>query len=262
MIPSPGTILMLLSLLAIAGFGGVLWQRYNAWREREEFARLEQNLLNALEENRSERARTRIAQEIHDELGRELTKINMLVTEVQRSRAEPHYHDPLDRVASLSREMHSKLNDIVWAVDPEHDGVKELVEHASRCTDRILQNAPVRVQKNFIHRGPDLPLDPGIKRNIFLLLKEAVANSIEYADARHMQVSLETDRDRFSIHVADDGIGFEPADSITKGNGLRMMKARCEELGAEFQLFAGTGKGCSIRVSGPLRRPDRGMIKK
>lgn len=239
-----------MTLLLAIGLA-VPWLRFRT-RDRNELARMRLALAEALDRDLTQRARMRIAQEIHDELGRDLTKIIMLVAEVQRMPAVHGIPDRLDRIAGLSREMHSKLNDIIWATDPEHDRIKDLVEHARSCTDRIVQNASVRTQKNFVHHGPDGPIHPTIKRNIFLLLKEAVNNAIEYAYAQHIDISLETDPQHFKIHVIDDGVGFDPTSAIGKGNGLRVMKARCEELGAEFRLITANGKGCTIEVSGSL----------
>lgn len=244
------TFTMINMLLTIAGSGLLLTYHHRLRHERQELGRVKQALTEAMERDRSERARARIAQEIHDELGRELTKINMLVTEVQRTRTERSHQ--LERVASLSCEAHSKLNDIIWAVDADQDTVLDLVEHASRCTDRILQRSAVRAETLFVHNGLDRPIDPEIKRKIFLLLKEAVINSIEHANAGWMQVLLQTELDRFRILVHDDGIGFDPGSAMATGNGLRMMKTRSEELGAAFRLVTDLGKGCSIEVSGPL----------
>ncbi|MDQ3101580.1 MAG: histidine kinase [Bacteroidota bacterium] len=214
----------------------------------------QQQLLKSEKLREAEQIRTRIARDIHIELGSELTKITMLGSEVRDHASMPRStnKEHLDRIVSLSRHVNSTLNDIVWAVDPLHDNVKDLHVHARIFTERILERAHVRSEKNFKHSGPDRPIDPGTKRSIFLLLKEALNNSLKYAGAKEIRILLETDLNSFKLVVGDDGVGFDPQLMEDKGNGLRTMKVRCVTLNACLQIISSPGKGCLVKVAGPL----------
>ncbi len=242
-----GTILALLVI-------GIWFRMRHIRSTRDMILRTQEQLVESEKLREAEQVRTRIARDIHDELGSELTKITMLSSEARHHASLPQTknRDDLDRIVSLSRQVNSTLNDIVWAVDPLHDNVKDLLVHARVCTERILEGAHVRSEKKFTHSGPDRPIDPATKRNIFLLLKEALNNSLKYACAGHIHIALQTDINSFKLVVSDDGIGFDPQLMDHDGNGLRNMKARCISLNARLQIDTSLGNGCTITVAGPL----------
>lgn len=246
------------NLFAVAGLAVLvlsigLWSRLRYMRRtRDTILRTQQQLVASEKQREAEQVRTRIARDVHDELGSELTRITLLVGEGRRDRTEGASAERMDRIAALTREVSSSLSDIVWAVDPRHDSVESLVAHAQHYTERMLENTPMRVEQHFSHTGPDRPLDPATKRNVFLLLKEALNNALKYSKAAHVSVGLGTTADRFTLFVRDDGIGFDPVQASTEGNGLANMQARCTALGATLLVNSAPGRGCTIEVSGPL----------
>ncbi|MEO8068265.1 MAG: tetratricopeptide repeat protein [Flavobacteriales bacterium] len=230
-----------------------LWSRLRyVRRTRDTILRTQQQLVASEKQREAEQVRTRIARDVHDEIGSELTKITLLIAQTKRDQARtsagplPH----LDGIASLSRQVSASLNDIVWAVDPRHDSVQALVVHAQHYTERMLENSTARIEQHFLHTGPDRPLDPATKRNIFLLLKEALNNALKYANAERISVSLTTDERGFALCVADNGVGFDAEAMRRKGNGLRNMEARCAALGATLEISSSPSEGCTVTASG------------
>lgn len=229
-----------------------LWSRLRyVRRTRDTILRTQQQLVASEKQREAEQVRTRIARDVHDELGSELTRISLLVGEGRKEQAGASAQR-MDEIASLTREVSSSLSDIVWAVDPRHDSVESLVAHAQHYAERMLENVPVRLEQRFVHVGPDRALDPATKRNIFLLLKEALNNALKYANASHILVALETGSDRFKLQVKDDGVGFNTDHLGAAGNGLRNMRSRSEALGASLRLTTSPGQGCTVEVEGPL----------
>lgn len=186
----------------------------------------------------AEAVRTRIARDIHDELGSDLTKIAMLGSEAKRRIADgsDQVVPILDRLARLSREAGGALKDIVWSVDPEQDTWQGLIYHARMYTQRVLEGTGLEADLHFAHSGPDAPIDPATKRNIFLVLKEAMNNALKYAQASRISVHLNTSTHGFHLMVADNGSGFDPEKVGRDGNGLRNMRARAERLGATLTI--------------------------
>ncbi len=232
-----------------------LWSRLRyVRRTRDTILRTQQQLVASEKQREAEQVRTRIARDVHDEIGSELTKITLLIAQTKRDQARtsaaplPH----LDGIAALSRQVSASLNDIVWAVDPRHDSVQALVVHAQHYTERMLENSTARIEQHFVHVGTDRPLDPATKRNIFLLLKEALNNALKYAKAERISVSLTTDERGFALCVADNGVGFDAEAFGRKGNGLRNMEARCAALGATLKITAAPGQGCTVKAEGPI----------
>jgi len=232
-----------------------LWSRLRyVRRTRDTILRTQQQLVASEKQREAEQVRMRIARDVHDEIGSELTKITLLIAETKRAQSKTTTASVghLDEIAAQSRQVGASLNDIVWAVDPRHDSVQSLVQHAQHYAERMLDRSSAKVEQSFMHTGPDRPLDPATKRNIFLLFKEAVNNAVKYAKADRIIVALETGPDSFVLRVQDNGIGFDPVVKGQEGNGLRNMQARCTALGATLRITSSSGTGCAVEVRGPL----------
>ena len=244
----------------LIAFGGVLvlllsaglWSRLRYIRRtRDTILRTQRQLVISEKKREAEQVRTRIARDMHDELGSELTKIGMMIGELKNGHAVVPA-EKLERIATLSGEANTSLHDIVWAVDPQHDSVRSLILHAQYYTDRLFEGRNIQLEQLFDHEGADRPIDPGTKRNIFLLLKEAVNNALKYSKADHILVSLRTTPHTFHLLVKDNGIGFDLLANRENGNGTRNMRSRCEALGADLHFTTAPGKGCAVEAKGPL----------
>lgn len=225
-----------------------LWLRLRHLRRtRDMILRTQVQLVQSEKRREAEEVRTRIARDMHDEIGSDLTKIGLVAAQARGQEEEA-----MSEIAGLASRVRGSLNDIVWAVDPRHDSVRALVIHAEQYTQRMLDNHTARHELRFELNGTDRAIDPARKRNIFLLLKEALNNAVKYASAERVQVSLGISDAAFELCVSDNGIGFDPNMRGREGNGLRNMRSRAEALGAVFEIISTPGSGCSVRVSGPL----------
>jgi len=250
--------------LLLAGLGCVVvialiaWSRWRLVRKKNaEILTAQERLVESEKAREAEQVRTRIARDVHDDISSDLTRIGMLGTAVQ----EEMTNDPeraarhLVRLKELSRKVGSSLQDIVWAVDPSHDTAASLVKRASLHTERMLASAPLNGTFDFTHHGLDVELDPATRRDIYLLLKEALNNALKYADARNLKVRLRTDADGFLLHVSDDGRGFDPGSVRESGNGLGNMEQRALRLGASWSLISAPGHGTTMTVRGHWGHP-------
>lgn len=247
------------NLIAVVG-GALLLLAIGLWsrlryvrRARDTIVRTQQQLVESEKRREASEVRTRIARDVHDELGSEVTRITLLVGESRRAQTDPDNKSRMDEIASLTREVGSALSDIVWAVDPQHDNATALVAHAEHFTQRMLSSAEVRVERDFGHSGADRVIDPASKRDLFLLLKEALNNALKYAQAMHIAVRLRTDEQGYRMSVQDDGVGFDPSIGRAGGNGLANMRARGASLGAELHITSSPGHGCRVEVNGQWR---------
>ncbi|HRH68329.1 MAG TPA: tetratricopeptide repeat protein [Flavobacteriales bacterium] len=231
-------------------------KRYSTTLEakNQEILRAQQELMVSEKQREAEQVRTRIASDIHDELGGDLTKISLLGKEVQRRSMEDptSVSEAADRLGRLSREVVGALRDIVWSVDPEQDTWQGLVSHASAYAQRALDGTGIQADLHFTHHGPDAPIDPATKRDIFLLLKEALNNSVKHANASVIHVNFTTHGEGFQLIVKDNGDGFDPVPGMRDGNGLRNMRKRSERLGAQWDLAPVPGKGTTLTVRSSL----------
>lgn len=248
----------LVALIALLLLGFLITARRNAALLRaknEEILRAQGQVVEAERQRENEQVRTRIARDIHDDLGSGLTKITMLGSDAKHklNAASEDIRASLDRIIGHSREVSAALSDIVWTVDPLHDVSTELVTHARSVTERLLSDTGVETTLEFLHEGPDFPVSPGSKHHVMMVLKEAVNNALKYANARRITVSLLVGDARFKLRITDDGEGFDPIAKALDGNGLRNMRKRAEAIGATLAVTASPGAGCSVALEGTLR---------
>ena len=245
---SVGIAVLLLILL------GIWWRMRYVARSNKRILEAQQQVVEAEKQRENEQVRTRIARDIHDDIGAGLTKIVLLSSEAKRKvqhQAE-ELRATLDRITAHSREVSAALSDIVWSVDPAQDTSQELVGHAKALAQRLLADTGVDHALRFHHNEPGHPVAPGTKHNIVMVMKEAINNALKYAEATHITVELGAGASAFRLLVSDDGKGFDPETMARQGNGLRNMRARAEAIGATLAVESAEGKGTTIRLEGNL----------
>ena len=165
---------------------------------------------NAAERQRDiERERSRIARDIHDDLGASLTRIAMLS---QSDRGETQLPESvaknLDRIFQTARELTRAMDEIVWAVNPRHDRLDSLASYLSRFAYEYLSAAEIRCRLDFPLHLPTLPVTAEVRHNLFLAFKEALHNIVKHAAANEVRVELKLEAAQLTLQVADNGRGF------------------------------------------------------
>lgn len=225
-----------------------LWLRLRYLRRsREAILQAQAQLVESEKRREAEEVRSRIARDMHDEIGSDLTKIGLLAAQ-----HKGQGNGAVTEIAAVAAQVRGSLHDIVWAVDPRHDSMRSLLTHAELYAQRMLADTGGQHDLRFELKGNDRSIDPARKRNVFLLLKEALNNALKYAKAERVGVAFEVNDAGFDLRVNDNGVGFDPQALAHEGNGLRNMKARAEALGAALEIISRPGGGCTVHVSGPL----------
>lgn len=236
----------LLGLIALA----IWWRSKLLKRTNALILSAQEKLMQSEREKEAGMVRTRIASDIHDELGGELTKITLLASEISGQHTDPaRLRQQMERISLLSRDAIAALSDIVHAVDPAHDSANSLVTQAEHLAQRMLENAKSSADLQFHHEGGDHRVDPATRHDLLMLLKEALNNAIKHANAEHITASLVTNGATFKLVVSDNGNGFDPT-MVDQGNGTRNMRRRVARCNAELAIDAVPGKGCRITVEG------------
>jgi len=242
------------ALLAVAGAGVAAVAVWAARRRVRQ--RLEQ-----LERQRAlERERSRIARDIHDDLGASLTRISLLS---QGVRAELDGNQAAaadaDQIYSTARELTRAMDEIVWAVNPKHDTLDSLVAYLGRFAQNFLSPAGIRCRLDVPLQLPHWPLTAEVRHNTFLAFKEALNNVVKHAKASEVRVSLELKPGGFVLVVADNGRGFAwdnhagalGAEGFRPGggNGLANMQKRLEEVGGCCGWDTAPGEGTRAKLA-------------
>ena len=255
--------------LAVAAAGAVAALAISVTRRRVR-RKLEQ-----LERQRAlERERARIARDIHDDLGASLTRITLL-SQSARSELESGHRAgaDVDQIYSTARELTRSMDEIVWAVNPQHDTLDSLVTYLGRFAQHFLTVAGIRCRLDAPLQLPALPLTAEMRHNVFLAFKEALNNVVKHAKATEVRLSLELRPEGFMLVIADNGCGFtwppgqelatEPADGhrLAGGNGLTNMQKRLEEIGGCCGWDTAPGEGTRAKLVVVVKAWARGVIK-
>ena len=206
-----------------------------------------------------ERVRTRIAADLHDDIGSSLTKIVILSDVAQQSYSgDGVENESLNAISEISNELVETMSDIVWAINPEKDQMSELSHRMRRFASDMFtaRNIKFHFRTQF---DDDLRLGANMRREVFLIFKESVNNVVRHSHCTDAVAQFCIEGDRLVLQVKDNGDGFEQAtvDSVNGvmvgvGNGLSSMRQRARELGGEFKITTAQGQGTTVWLSVPL----------
>jgi signal transduction histidine kinase len=205
----------------------------------------------------TERLRTQIATDLHDEVGAGLAQIAIL-TEVARRDAGPALAAGLGEVAGLARGLREAMSDIVWALAQGHDTLADLVQRMRQLAGRMLEVDGTQVV--FVAPAPaeldSVAISIEQRRQLWLWFKEALANVVRHAGARRVDVDIGLQDARLRLLVRDDGRGFAP-EQAPAGNGLPSLRQRAARLQGGMVLRSAPGAGTELELTVPLprRRP-------
>jgi signal transduction histidine kinase/ligand-binding sensor domain-containing protein len=255
-------LLVSLILLAVYRFRTEHLRRVNAAlteanRAEEELSRTRQERLKELE-----RVRTRIATDLHDDIGSSLTQIAVL-SEVARAQASVLESEllaaPLERIKGVSRDLVEAMSDVVWAINPNKDNLRDLVQRMRLFASDVCAARRIHFELNAPPVETHLRLGANIRREVFAIFKESVNNAVKYSEARNIVADFGITDDFLILKIADDGRGFDAAFVLsedfapeTGGNGLVNMRRRARELGGECRIVSAPGEGATVHLSAPL----------
>jgi signal transduction histidine kinase/ligand-binding sensor domain-containing protein len=226
---------------AVAGALGVVLVA-RAWGRRR--------LLQQLEKLERESAiRTRIAQNIHDDLGANLTHISLLTQAARQSPATGAKN--FEQIHSTVGEITRSMDEIVWAVNPKFDDVESLAGYLGDFAQNFLSAAHIRCRLELPDNLPAIVLASQTRHHLFLCCKEALHNIVKHSDATEAIIAMAVAGRRFTIEISDNGRGLPAAsssavrtdDHTTHGNGLGNMQQRMAEIGGTFTLHSGKSGG-------------------
>ncbi len=200
-----------------------------------------------------EKERTRIARDMHDELGARLTEIRVLGDLTEKNKDHPTIvASQSRRIGSAAGELIHTLHSIVWAVNPSNDSLQELADYICEFAQSFLKASSIRCRLERPDLPTDLPVSAEVRHNVALVVKEALNNVVKHADASEVRIALSLRDSQFVISIADNGKGFQSAND-SRGNGLQNMKKRIESIRGCCELQSEVGRGTTIHCAIPIQ---------
>lgn len=195
--------------------------------------------------------RNRIAADLHDEVGSSLSSIHMLSQiATQKQTADDSQKEILTRMSNNARETMDKMGDIVWMIKPGESEGTNLKQRMERFAHEICSSREIATEIN-LEELEKTKLSMEQRKNIYLIFKEALNNAAKYSGAEKIIINAATQNKRLKMIVSDNGKGFNPADAGW-GNGLDNMENRAKDLGGDFNIESGIGKGTKITLTVPV----------
>jgi ribose transport system permease protein len=205
-----------------------------------------------------ERERMRIARDIHDEIGANLTQIALLSELAQSNSAKPEQaRSHLDEVFRTAQSLTRSLDEIVWAVNPAGDTVEQFAAHLCTFAPRFLQAAGVSCRLDVPDELPAIPLSASVRHHLHLGVKESLHNIAKHAQATEVWLRLQLAPGTITLVLEDNGRGFQPALEASPGaNGLGNLRQRMKEIGGSFEQHSQSGQGTVSTLIAPLRNDE------
>lgn len=194
--------------------------------------------------------RHRLARELHDSTSQSLYAIQ-LGAQMARERLlqDPAgVAQPIDYVMRLAEASQAEIRAMIFALRPEALETEGLVAVLNRQIAALRARHGIAAQ-TLTSAEPELSLE--VKQALHRIAQEALWNTVKHARARRIDVRLEPDGDSTKLEVADDGVGFDPNESLPGHLGLRSMHERATVAGGWLEVVSGRGRGTRIVVRVP-----------
>jgi signal transduction histidine kinase len=200
------------------------------------------------EEKRS--MQLQIARDLHDDVASSLSSIALYAESLKRQLGDVSRQalEIIEKMSALSLEAVDTMGDIVWSIAPEHDTLNDLFFRMKNHALELCSAKEIRTDIQTPEGLSDCALPVDVRRNIFLIFKEALNNVINHSQAQCVFVEVELRDGTFEMTIKDDGVGFS-TDGVTRGHGLRNMEERAKEIHAKYFLVSKQGKGTEVRLS-------------
>ena len=200
-----------------------------------------------------EKLRSNIAADFHDELGSTLSSI-ALYSEMalrEEGRDTNRAKTILSQIGESSRSTVSSMNDMIWTIQPKNDYIGELVFRMREYAYPLAELKNIRLSLHVGEEVNNIQTSMNIRKNLYLVFKEAVNNAFKYSSASTISIGLTKHNNRLSLEIKDDGLGFDML-KAKMGNGLRNMQRRADQTKGKLIIESSEGKGTFISFTCPL----------
>lgn len=201
-----------------------------------------------------EAVRARISRDLHDDMGSTLQSISVM-SEIARIKSTSDSSQEsipfLERIGSASREMADKMNDIVWAVNPQNDDFENIILHMRAYGGELLAGKDIALHFKADNGLNSITLSMEKRKSFFLVYKEALNNAYKYSGAKNVNVEISRTNHTLTLVIEDDGVGFNINEDrlITGGNGLKNMNTRAAEMNGTISVTSAPGQGTKVSLT-------------
>lgn len=190
--------------------------------------------------------RNRISADMHDDLGAGMTTIR-LFSELAKTKMGDNVIPEIDKISTSADELLSKMNAIIWSMSSSNDTLGNTIAYIRSYALEYFDNTGITCRISLPDDLPDLEVPGTIRRNLFLVIKEAFNNIVKHSGASEVNIGLTKEDDLFTLLIHDNGRGINLEKLRQFGNGLRNMKKRMDDVQIEFSIENNNGTVVMLR---------------
>ncbi len=208
-----------------------------------------------------ERVRSKIAEELHDDIGSGLTKIAILSEHALfeksggerksgNGKSHSHQNKSIVKVGTIARNLVDQMVDVIWSIDPQYDKLEDFIIHFKNYAYEVCEakNIELIIETKNIK---NVKLDPQIKRKLHLISTEALNNSLKHSGCSKIYYQLSVKDKIIKLEIGDDGKGI-PQEKFGSGNGLINMQKYIQELKGLIDFDSDKHNGTIIKIEIPI----------
>ncbi|MES2924166.1 MAG: histidine kinase [Verrucomicrobiota bacterium] len=205
-----------------------------------------------------ERDRTRIARDMHDDLGTRITVLNIAASLADKAMD----HDPnkarkqLNKMSSAARELVVAMDELVWAVDPSRDNLDELALRLTRHAEEFFEESEIRCRFDIPSSLPTRRISSDFRHNVSMSVREALNNILKHAGPCEVTLTVRFEGGMLSIDIRDNGRGFTSG-STAEGHGLGNLKGRLADIGGTCEITSSPDNGTMVRLRCPVPKDSK-----
>jgi signal transduction histidine kinase len=188
--------------------------------------------------------RKEIASDLHDDIGGTLNAVKVYTHLAQKN---PGHKEYLSHIESSLTDVAQSLRDIIWVLDQSDDTVRELFERIKKFATPMLVGQDISFNTSMSDDVSDMTITKTEKRNLLLIAKETITNSIKYSGCSKIELAIGNENGNVFMCIADNGKGFD-LDSATSGNGIRNTRARAEQINFAVTVKTAAGEGTQLLI--------------
>ena len=197
--------------------------------------------------------RTRIARDMHDEVGARLSQLSFLLKSLERHPALPESaKGEVMQLSETASQALGSLDEVVWTVNPKNDSLESLARFLGQHAARYLGLIGVSFRLVAPPAWPALVVSAQVRHDLAMAVKEALQNVVKHSAAREVELTLAFVDGEFTVRITDDGCGLPEQPAASERSGLANMKARLEGLGGSCQIRRRPEGGTEVSLRVPL----------
>ena len=212
-----------------------------------------------------EKLKTKLAADLHDNIGSGLTEISIL-SELAKKDVEgspdENVYGKLRNISEVARQLVDSMSDIVWVVNPKRDSLHDLLVRLKDSYSDILTSYGISFKIVNLDKLENLALPMDYRQNLYLIFKEGINNAIKHSRCKKLSLEANVRNNVLELTLMDDGIGFE-TENLEYGNGIRNMETRSNNIGGKLKWKSSAERGTMIKFIGKIKNtnPLKKIIK-